>query len=224
MKKSSVLLVSLLMVIGNYANAQNFKSLLENGSFGVKGGVSLADMIASPSHQIDAKMRGHLGVFYQIPWSEKISFQPELLVSLQGGVQHTFNPTTDYEYISDEKITYLILPLMARYDYSNNITFEAGLQPGFRLSSNYVQQIVDAGSVIYETQEDTREQREFFDLGINLGASYSFNEKLSAGLRYNIGLTPLNVNHSVNGAVKLRNSIVTVSVLYTLFEKGSSGN
>jgi len=214
MKKISFLLLPLFFLSFQSAGAQDLKSMLDNTSLGVKGGLNLADMIPSTGHQVDIRLAGHLGVYASMPYSEKLSFQPELLLSLQGGKQHTFVETTDYEYISDEEHTYLLLPLMVSYRLSDRLGLEAGPQLGFRLSAVYLNQILDDGSVIYEQEEDIKEHREFFDIGMNIGLSYNILDNLSAGLRYNIGLKPLNVFRET---VILRHSVLQVSLAYTLF-------
>ena len=201
--------------------AQDINTILKNTSAGVKGGINLADMLPSDKHQVDIRLAGNLGVFANMPYSDKLSFQPELLISLQGGKQHTFVETTDYEYISDEKHTYLLLPLMAQYRINDKLGIEAGPQLGFRLSAWYINQIIDQGVVIYETEEDLKDQREFFDIGFNMGVRYEILENLSAGIRYNIGLKPLNVYRE---SVILRHSVLQVSVAYTLFHSTTSGS
>lgn len=209
--------LSVIFVLNS--GAQDINTILKNTSAGVKGGINFADMLTSDKHQVDIRLAGNLGVFANMPYSDKLSFQPELLISLQGGKQHTFVETTDYEYISDEKHTYLLLPLMAQYRINDKLGIEAGPQLGFRLSARYLNQIIDQGVVIHETEEDLVDQREFFDIGLNLGVRYEIIENLSAGIRYNIGLKPLNVYRET---VTLRHSVFQISVSYTLFHSTSS--
>jgi hypothetical protein len=211
-------LVALLLFLSTFnSNGQNIElqPLLDNAIFGAKGGFNLTDMIADPPHQIDAKLTGNIGIFSNTPIKGKFYFQPELLLSRQGGIQHTTHESTDYEYLSDEKITYLQLPLMIQYKVNENISVEGGPEIGMRLASKYKYQIVDDGVVIYENIARTEEHRKFLELGINVGATYRINDILSASLRYNYGITPINVDQTV---VKLRNSVIQVSLYYTLFD------
>lgn len=220
MKKVVIMASCLSVIFILNAGGQDIHTILKNTSTGVKGGINFADMLPSTKHQVDIRLAPNLGVFANMPYSDKLSFQPELLISLQGGKQHTFVETTDYEYISDEKHTYLLLPLMAQYRINDKLSIEAGPQLGFRLSAWYLNQIIDQGVVIYETEEDIKDNREFFDIGFNLGLKYDVLENLSAGIRYNIGLKPLNVYRE---AVILRHSVLQVSVAYTLFHATVSG-
>lgn len=215
MKKTALLLVPVLLTFLQFANAQDFKSAFENASFGIKGGINLADMIPNPSHPVDKRTAGHFGVFSNVSVTEKISFQPELLISMQGGKQHTTIEGMDYKFTSNEKITYLTLPLMGQYKATEKLYLEAGPQLGFRLASSYISQTIEDGEVILEYEEDTKEHREFFELGISLGVKYSITNRLFAGLRYNYGITPLNVYKE---AVKLRNSVIQPSIGFSLYD------
>ena len=215
MKKTALFLVPVLLFLLQYANAQDSKLALENVSFGIKGGINLADMIPNPSHPVDKRTAGHFGVFSNVSVTEQFSFQPELLISMQGGKQHTTMEGMDYKFTSDEKITYLTLPLMGQYRATEKFYIEAGPQLGFRLASSYKFQTLDDGEVIHEAEEDTKEHREFFELGISLGVKYSISNRLFAGLRYNYGITPLNVYKE---AVKLRNSVIQPSIGFSLYD------
>ncbi len=214
-KQTFVLLVSVLLLSVQNAGAQNFKSMVDKASFGIKGGINLADMIASPSHQIDMKILGAIGVYSRTQLTEEVYFQPELLLSLQGGMQHTFAPDiTSNEYVTNETLTYLVLPLMVQYQLSDKLYLEAGPQLGFRLAAKNAYKILDdQGNVTYESNNDTKKSRRFFDLGINIGFGYTISDKLTAGMRYNYGISPLNVTTS---AVKLHNSVIQIAISYLL--------
>ncbi|PKK36290.1 hypothetical protein BWI96_12930 [Siphonobacter sp. SORGH_AS_0500] len=53
--------------------------------FGLKAGVNLANVIVSPrpGNLISGRTDFHAGLFVEVPISEKVSFQPELLYSRQ---------------------------------------------------------------------------------------------------------------------------------------------
>jgi len=209
----SLFIGSFFIISIQIMQAQDVQSLINDAKIGLKGMLNLADMTVEPSHQIDAKILGGFGAFAQISLSNDISFQPELLISLQGGIQHTFAPNvTDYEYITDEKLTYLLLPLMGQY-HIRQFIIEAGIQPAFILSANYNYQAVDNGKVVIDNSGDISDQTNTFDLSFNIGTGYQINDKLSVGIRYSKGL--LAINKSSKG--KLKNSVLSFSVGYVIF-------
>jgi len=212
----SISFMLVLFVSVQYAGAQSLKSVIDNFSYGVKGGMNIANMLASPSHQIDSKIMVVFGGYANGKFTDKIYFQPELLISFQGGVQHTFaQGVTDNEYVTDETLTYINLPLMIQYKFSDKLYLEAGLQPGFRLSAKANYKILnDQGKVTYEDVVDTNDSRSNFDLGINLGLGYNINDKMVAGIRYNYGMTPLN---TATTKVKLHHSVVQITFGYVVF-------
>ena len=193
--------------------AQDMQSMVNDAKIGVKAALNLADMTVNPSHQIDTKILGGLGAFAQMNISDEISFQPELILSFQGGKQHTFAPNvTDYEYITDEKLTYLLLPLMGQYHFEQ-FYVEAGLQPAFLLSANYHYQAIENGEVVLDNQGSISDQTNTFDLSFNIGAGYQINDQLSIGMRYSKGLLAINKSNKVS----LKNSVISFSVGYVIF-------
>lgn len=210
MRKSFLLLAFTFSMI---CNAQDFKTIIGNTSYGLKGGLNIADYIATPSHTVNLRLAPYLGGFAEYEIKEGFFFRPELLLSLMGGEQHTFLiNSTNPEYVSREKLSYLSLPLNAKY-YFNNFSVSAGPQLGFRLTAKYKYQIVDNGVVDYENTADIKDSRKFFDFGINLGAGYSITKKIEAELRYYYGLTTINPGTS---RTSLHNSVIQIGLSYSL--------
>jgi hypothetical protein len=206
-----IILLALCITTG--VQAQNFKSILGKSTFGVRGGLSIADYIAKPTHKVVPRMMPFAGGFAEYEIKEGLIIRPELLLMFTGGVQHTFLPnTTNPEYLADEKLTYIYLPLLVKYNFKG-IDFMAGPQFGFRLSANYKNTILDDGIITYENEADISEYRRFIDFGIGLGAAYPITEQLSAELRYSYGLSTIN---NVTTTVKLHTSIVQAGISFRL--------
>ena len=207
----TLLLIVLLIFSTKMMHSKDVKRMVKNSKIGAKVIINMADMVANPSHQIDAKILGGFGVFANMKINDQLSFQPELLLSLQGGTQHTFAPNvTDYEYITDEKITYILIPLMLQYHF-NKLFVETGLQPAFRLSASYNYKAMYNGNVIINNQGSITDQTNFFDLGFNIGIGYHITDKISAGIRYSKGLLAINKSTS---STTLTNSVLSISVSY----------
>ncbi|MBE0676634.1 MAG: PorT family protein [Bacteroidales bacterium] len=193
--------------------AQDFKSVIENSTFGVRGGLSLADYIANPSHKVVPRIMPFAGGYAEYEVKEGFIFRPELLLMFTGGIQHTFLPnTSNPEYLADEKLTYIYMPLLVKYNFMG-IDLMAGPQFGFRLSANYVNTIVDNGEITYESSADISEYRRFIDFGLALGAVYPLTEQINAELRYSYGLSTIN---NVTTTVKLHTSIIQAGISFKI--------
>jgi hypothetical protein len=205
----SFFITALIIMTG--LHAQSSQTIFDKSSFGVTGGLSLSSYIARPSHKVIPRLAPFIGGFAEYKIGGGMIFMPELHISFIGGEQHTFlKNTTNPKYVSDEKLTYLTLPLNLKYKVKS-FELYGGPLFGFRLSANYTYQIVDNDVVTYENEADISEYRRFVDFGLGLGAAYPFTDKIKAGLRYYLGLTTIN-NHTT--AVKLHNSILQLGVYY----------
>lgn len=158
-------------------------------SFGVKGGINLANFVGDNSKSFDQVTAFNFGAMAEIKLSEKFSFQPELLFSGQG---------TSIDDATLE-MRYLNLPLMAKYYVTKGLSFEAGPQVGF-LASAKMEGV------------DVKKNFKSFDLGFNVGLGYKLQNGLNFGLRSNVGLT--NINDVKGISSKNRNSVFQASVGY----------
>ena len=152
----------------------------------------------------------HIGGFVDIKISEKFSFQPELLYSTQGS---KFSENLSFEgdvYNVDAtlKMAYISIPVMFKYYVADKFNLEAGPQIGFLTSCKMKVEAMG----LSET-EDVKDSFESIDFGLNIGAGYDFTEKLSAGVRYNFGLS--NVAKTEAGDdTEIKNSVFSLSVGY----------
>lgn len=214
MKKNRYIFLAIILIYTQMMQAQDIQSLINDAKIGVKGMLNLADMTVNPSHQIDTKILGGFGAFAQMSITDNISFQPELLFSLQGGVQHTFSDNfPDDEFVSDEKLSYLLVPLMGQYHF-DQFYIEAGLQPAFLLSAKIHNQTLQNGKVILDYDMSITDQTNLFDLGFNIGAGYQINDKIYTGIRYSMGLLPIN---QYRKKATLKNSVISFSIGYVIF-------
>ena len=155
-----IILTAAAVFAFSFANAQDAK-------YGVKGGLNMASNSEDGASSIVAI---HLGGFAEFKINDKFAVQPELIYSAQGanisdmGVSTTFN------------LNYINIPVMAKYYVADAFSLEAGPQIGFLMSAK-------AGSL------DVKELCNSTDFGINLGAGYDLNEKMTLGFRYNMGMS-----------------------------------
>jgi opacity protein-like surface antigen len=130
-----------------------------------------------------------VGGFAEIKVSEKFAVQPELMYSTQGA---SFDG-------GDSKLNYLNIPVMAKYYVAKSFSLEAGPQIGFLLSAK-------------ADGEDIKDETSSVDFGLNFGAGYDFTENLSAGLRYNLGLSNIVDVEGYDGTAK--NGVFSVALGY----------
>ncbi len=174
-----------LLFTGTLVNAQDF-------GFGVKAGINLAsiggDAIGSIGG-LGSRVSFHVGGVAEIPISEKLSVQPELLYSSQG---------SDWSFgsINNIKLDYLNLPILGKYAIWNGISAEAGPVVGFLISSNGI------------NEDDFKK----LDVGFGIGASYKLKDHLFFSLRYNKGI--MNINNVEESNIRNVNNVFQVSAGY----------
>lgn len=183
MRKISIL-IAFAFITFQTVSAQDF-------AFGVKGGVNVASLGGNNVTGLGAlgsfgsKVSFHVGALVEIPISEKIAVQPELLYSSQG---------SNWAFSSAEnnlKLDYANLPIMVKYYIIEGLSAELGPQAGFLLSTNA-----------------DKEDYNSLDIAIAIGASYKIMDNLMAGLRYNKGITNINaetefVGNNVNNVFQI---------------------
>ncbi|WP_318640974.1 porin family protein [Flavobacterium ardleyense] len=208
--KKIILSVAAMLTFG-FVNAQEVE-------FGVKAGVNIAS-ITGDVEDVSAKIGFHIGGFAEIKISEKFSVQPELLFSTQGAKsEYTYNEGGFTEKSTDKlNLNYINIPVMAKLYVAEGFSLEAGPQIGFLMSSKTKSDytITGGGMDINESVEvDSKEFTNTVDFGLNFGLGYKFTENLSAGARYNLGLS--DINKEVDGeALSVKNSVIQVSIGYS---------
>lgn len=164
---------------------------------GAKGGLNFTNV----GGDVDNKMKTalHAGVYSEVFFDYFLMLQAEILLSFQGHA-----PATDLD--SKLNLTYLNIPVMARYNLGYNLNVHAGVQFGFLLSAKSVNQL-----------DEETDQKDFFkgmELALPIGVGYDLmDRKINATVRYVIGL-----NNIADFAGETRhNNVLQVSVGYLLF-------
>ncbi|GAA4952281.1 hypothetical protein GCM10023314_27140 [Algibacter agarivorans] len=172
-------------------------------SFGVKAGVNFSDITGDDTASFSGLTAFHIGVVSEIMISETFAFQPELLYSAQGS-----DWKDDFEGETFEgtvKLSYLNIPLMAKYYVAEGFSLEVGPQLGLLLS---------AKDEYDSTEDDIKDDLKGLDFGVNFGLGYKLDNGLNFGARYNLGLTDGNDNPDSLGDSSYKNSVIQVSVGY----------
>jgi hypothetical protein len=205
MKK--IILSSLLVLAFGFTYAQK-------AEFGIKGGVNSSNF-SGDTEGIDFKpsVGFNVGAFAAIKLSEKITLQPEILFSTQGAKAENVtadvngvNYTADIEF----NLSYINVPVMFKYYVADKFNLEAGPQIGFLTSAETSTKVDGFNQTV---DQDAKDYFESVDFGFNLGAGYDFTNKISAGIRYNIGLSNVWKTQPGDNS-ESQNSVLSLSVGY----------
>ncbi len=162
MKK--VIYAAVAVCMFGFAKAQNV-------NFGAKAGLN----ISSVSGESDAKSRVGfaVGAFAEFKVSEKFSIQPEVLYSVLGAKSKA-DGKPGYS------LSYINIPVMAKYYVAEKFSLEAGPQIGFLTSAKYTE-----GS----SSINIKDLFKSTDFGLNIGAGYDVSKNIAVGVRYTAGLS-----------------------------------
>lgn len=190
MKKYSLLVIFILSAVGVFAQ--------------VSGGIHLGMNIANQKAEIDGDSDtgdskiGFLGGFYlTAKVSEKFAVQPELMFSGMG--------SRDKDLDLDLPFNYLSIPVLLRYNITENFNLNAGPQLGFLLSAK----LTDGDNSI-----DIKDSFKGTDFGAAFGLGADFG-KFNAGARYYLGLS--NNADDSSGGDTFKNNAFQIFLGYRLF-------
>lgn len=195
--KKVLVVVCLLMT--SYCNARDFK-------FGVKTGLNFSNVVGDGS---DGKIntRYYLGGFFNKPISEVVSFQPEILLSMQGVKIDTRGSSFDYKV----NTTYLNIPVLLKMRLGawNRLHLFVGPQVGFPLKSEEIVKR-ESRKEIYNITKHVNP----VDFSLNLGLSFKLREDLALELRYNRGFSKV-YEFKTDLKDEDYNSVIQIGASYT---------
>lgn len=177
-------MIKFYLVLTIAAILLSLTSNAQHVNIGIKGGLNFYNINNDNSSTYDAKTGIHLGLLGHIHLDRSIAVQPELVYSSQGAKYTLGN--TDFKL----NLGYINLPVMLQYMFDNGFRLEAGPQLGF---------LISAKSEANNSSIDVKSNFKTIDFAVGLGAGYiKPSTGLGAGLRYNVGLSNINNNSSVN--------------------------
>lgn len=194
MKKVLFLVAVMLLSVSAVSFAQ--------AQFGLKAGVNIANATGDDVEDADSRLAPFFGAFVNLGLGEKLAFQPELLYSMQGAKTSWSEDGMDVDVT--EKLNYLNIPLMLKYNVGGGLNLQAGPQLGLLLSAESEWEMGGESDT-----EDSKDAYKGMDFGFNIGAGYDFGP-LGVDLRYNLGLS--NIADYEDGDVK--NSVIQIGVSY----------
>jgi Outer membrane protein beta-barrel domain len=196
MKKS---ILSVFLVSGCF-----IASFSQGVSGGLRVGMNIANQNQSGSGlsiSSDAKIGLMAGAYLTIMASEKFGVQPELVYSQMGASTSILGSTVNNNF------NYLSLPVMLRYNVTENFNLQAGPQLGLLLSAS---QSSGSNSVDIKNQANSIDFGGAFGLGVDFG-------KFNAAARYYLGFS--NLAKDAPSGVSIKGTSIQIMVGYQLFGK-----
>ncbi len=194
-------------------------------SFGAKAGLNVSTIGGDfgvsdfdTYNDTKSKIGFHVGGLAELKISEKFSLQPELLFSQQGAKAEFRDPDfPEDNFDTKTTLSYVNLPIMAKFYPIEGLSIEAGPQVGFLVSDK-----TELSAPGVPDMDDDTAKYKTFDFGLNIGAGYKMENGLMFQLRYNFGLTkiddtPDDVNFGILGDTfsrKNRNFQVSVGYMF----------
>lgn len=159
--------------------------------FGAKAGLNLSRV----TENFETMKPGfHGGIYAQINLHPMFSIQPEVLYSMQGGMEKDvvdgFIQTTSYKRtLTTHNV---IVPVMLQFSPVKMITIEAGPQFGFNLGMSRHDEVTTEGAVNRGNGSDYTYDSDYynmFDFGLAAGLKLNVASNVNIYARYNFGLT-----------------------------------
>ena len=132
------------------------------------------------------------GVFMEYRLNSKFAIAPEVVFAAHNRPKSDLNLWMN-EYPPRDVITtyhtnYINIPVMFKYYVISSLSIDLGPQFGFKVYDKYTDKWEEDGKKMREKHNSGHRS---FDFGLGLGATYNFNERVFAQLRYTLGLVPL---------------------------------
>jgi len=169
-------------------------------SFGAKAGMNIATIggdfgnyddywEGDASDNVKSRVGFHIGALAEIMINEKFAVQPEILFSSQGF-------KTEYSFGSERvesnvNLSYINVPIMAKFFPIENLAIEAGPQVGFLVSAKEDYEYTDSDFPEYDESgdEDVKDSVNGIDFALGAGASYKLDMGVFFSARYVLGLS-----------------------------------
>lgn len=190
MKKILLLLVCMVASATSYA----FSPI-----YGVKVGVNGTNIINADMYKT-MKPSVYAGIYAEILVMDRCIVQPEVVYSRQGA--QTSEGSTDMAL----RLNYLNVPVMFKYQISEQFSILLGPQLGINLNARTTADIGDAGVSLKVTDSFT-----VCDFAMAAGVEYQLMPILGFSIRYNYGLTDIS-----KGPHKINNSTLQLGINISL--------
>ncbi|MFL0354495.1 porin family protein [Xanthomarina sp. GH4-25] len=202
--KKLILLTGLLIFSTTLMQAQADSKAVQ---LGVKAGVNFTKITGDDIDDVASRTSFNVGLLAEIPLTERLSFQPEVMYSGQGfdvkeiDQDNVFDTDDNIEY----QLDYIQVPLLLKAYLIKGLSIEAGPQFGFKIHEELdFQPNSDGGDI--EIDKDDSYVKDF-DTSLALGAGYKFDNGFFINGRYNFGLTNIFEENTIFENVDAKNAV-----------------
>jgi opacity protein-like surface antigen len=205
-----------------------FAARAQETHFGVMAGVHGSNFTSDiPDFKSDMKIGFHIGGGVDLGLSDNFSINADLLYSIMGAKQTTTTEIsllgTTTKSVSDETVTvsYLQIPILARYKLESGLYFNAGpyigIRMGYKDDADVTTTTTTGGSSTSSsssssTTDDTGLTST--DLGLKLGLGYKMESGLDFGLNYGLGFGNLLDKDYGGDTYYIHNSTIGLTIGY----------
>ncbi|MGY0392281.1 porin family protein [Bizionia sp. KMM 8389] len=207
--KKVILLAAMAVFTATSIQAQSDSKTV---MFGAKGGVNFTTITSDDVKDPKSRTSFNVGVLAEIPITERLSIQPEVMYSGQGfdveeiDQDNVFDTDENIEY----QLDYIQVPVLVKVYLIEGLSVEAGPQFGFKVHEELdFQPNSDGGDIEIDKDESYIKD---FDTGLALGAAYKFDNGIFVNGRYTFGLTNIFKDDTVFENVDAKNSLWQVGV------------
>lgn len=180
---------ALAVLVFSFASAQEEVKTASKTKFGAKGGINLANIVGDDAGDANMFVGFNAGFFVEIPVTDKLTIQPELLYSAQGSKSEgpLVIEGNVYDVEATIKLNYINIPVMFKYQVADKFSLEAGPYVGFLTNAKMKVEVVGYGS----DTVDMKDMVKSTDFGLGVGMNYEFSDVVFANARYQGGLTQI---------------------------------
>jgi hypothetical protein len=160
--------------------------------FGLRLGPSFTTLGGDDGDSYNFVLGYHVGVYANIPFNEKISFEPGIQLATKGAGSSFIGSNA----ISRTRNTYLDIPLLLKFDTNNSFFYFVGAQPSVLLSSAVI--IRENGNKVSFDGPDIRELFKGFDFAGIIGFGFHLGKGINSQLSYEHGFSNISDVGGVN--------------------------
>ncbi|HNP33214.1 MAG TPA: porin family protein [Flavobacterium sp.] len=199
------------------------KSASTSVKFGLKLGINFATLsnLDDPSTSVSSRTGINIGGYLNYKFAKKFAFQQELLYTSQGAIANQDSNGTPVKLTF--MFDYFAVPLMLKYYPTKAFNVEFGPQLGFIVSkklkgeANGQSFTYDIDDFFAENNIDAKASK--FDLGLNFGLGYEFENGINFSGRYTAGMIKVLKGPAMvysNGSEQIiKNSVFSFGMGYT---------
>ncbi len=201
------LLLLTMLIVGLNLTAQ------EN-HFGIKlniGQNTFAYKNVEGSQYSTGKIGLGIGFMGEFMINDQFAIAPEINYTMAG--DNYEGEESGIKFKSTIYLSYLKIPLLARYYINENFSIEAGPYLGMLLTADRDYSITYDGN----TDRDSKSIKDVFndtDFGLNFGLGYKMENGLFINARYSYGLSIINVLEDSNDKQEVRNAAINIGIGY----------